>query len=301
MKKTISILLVTVLCLCALTSCSSGRGARVNGVKIDKGVCLYLKEEVKKENREASEEEIEKLTEAKLAEYVAINTEFASRQLSLTSTQKHNLSQLINAIWTRFGQHYTEIGVTKQDVTKVETEKAAKDAVMVSYYAEKGGTEPLSEAELKSFFESNYIAFRSITGYFTTVDDNGSAVPLSDAEREQLVQSFQNAATAVNGGQALEDVARKLPNATVEADTVVRFKGNEEKDQKFFQNVVAIETGQAGVFTVEDYIFLVVRDDINENDGFLFSQYRTDCLRTLRGEAFQKVVDGWASQYTVTK
>ncbi len=301
MKKSISILLVTVLCLCALTSCSSGRGVRVNDVKVNEGVCLYLREEAKKENKEASEEELEQKMAEKLAEYVAINTEFASRKLSLTPLQKHNLSQSVNALWSVFGEYYTSIGVTKQDITKVETEKAAKDAVMVAYYAENGGTEPLAETELKSFFESNYIAFRSITGYFTTVDDNGSAVPLSEEERAQLVQSFQNEAASMNGGVPLEDAARKLPNTTVDTDTVVHYKGTNETDQSFFQHVLEIENDQAGVFTVGDYIFLVAREDINANDGSLFFQYRTDCLKTLRGEAFQKVVDGWASQYTVSK
>lgn len=300
MKKAICAVLAAVLCLCTLSACSSGSGVRVNGTEISKGVYLYFTDEAKKENPDADEAALEEAVNKKISEYVAVNSIYADRGLSLSAEAKMELTQTVNSLWRLFGTYYTELGVTKQDLNNVEASKQYRDALIVDYYA-PDGDEPIAEETLKTYFNQNYIAFKSITGFLTTADNDGNAVPLSDAEKTALTTSFNNIANAVNGGSSIEEQANAVDNTIVNTETVVISKADTRYPAEFFTAVAALQNGTAQAFSAGDYIFVVQREDITDEDRDLYSQYRTDCLKMLKGEAFQQVLDGWAAQYPVAE
>ncbi len=300
MKKAICAVLAAVLCLCTLSACSSGSGVRVNGTEISKGVYLYFTDEAKKENPDADEAALKEAVNKKISEYVAVNSIYADRGLSLSAEAKMELTQTVNSLWRLFGTYYTELGVTKQDLNNVEASKQYRDALIVDYYA-PDGDEPIAEETLKTYFNQNYIAFKSITGFLTTADNDGNAVPLSDAEKTALTTSFNNIANAVNGGSSIEEQANAVDNTIVNTETVVISKADTRYPAEFFTAVAALQNGTAQAFSAGDYIFVVQREDITDEDRDLYSQYRTDCLKMLKGEAFQQVLDGWAAQYPVAE
>lgn len=300
MKKAICAVLAAVLCLCTLSACSSGSGVRVNGTEISKGVYLYFTDEAKKENPDADEAALKEAVNKKISEYVAVNSIYADRGLSLSAEAKMELTQTVNSLWRLFGTYYTELGVTKQDLNNVEASKQYRDALIVDYYA-PDGDEPIAEETLKTYFNQNYIAFKSITGFLTTADNDGNAVPLSDAEKTALTTSFNNIANAVNGGSSIEEQANAVDNTIVNTETVVISKADTRYPAEFFTAVAALQNGTAQAFSAGDYIFVVQREDITDEDRDLYSQYRTDCLKMLKGEAFQQVLDGWAKLYPVSE
>ena len=300
MKKTICAVLAAVLCLCALSACSRGSGVSVNGTEISKGVYLYFADEAKKENPDADEAALKTAVNQMISEYVAVNSIYADRGLSLSAEAKMELTQTVNSLWRLFGTYYTELGVTKQDLNNVEANKQYRDALIVDYYA-PDGDEPIAEETLKTYFNQNYIAFKNITGFLTTVDNDGNAVPLSDAEKTALTTSFTNIANAVNGGSSIEEQANALDNTIVNTETVVVSKADTRYPAEFFTAVAAIPNGTAKAFTAGDYIFVVQREDITDEDRDLYSQYRTDCLKMLKGEAFEQVLAGWAKLYPVSE
>lgn len=300
MKKAICAVLAAVLCLCTLSACSSGSGVRVNGTEISKGVYLYFTDEAKKENPDADEAALKEAVNKKISEYVAVNSIYADRGLSLSAEAKMELTQTVNSLWRLFGTYYTELGVTKQDLNNVEASEQYRDALIVDYYA-PDGDEPIAEETLKTYFNQNYIAFKSITGFLTTADNDGNAVPLSDAEKAALTTSFNNIANAINGGSSIEEQANAVDNTIVNTETVVISKADTRYPAEFFTAVAAIQNGTAQAFSAGDYIFVVQREDITDEDRDLYSQYRTDCLKMLKGEAFQQVLDGWAAQYPVAE
>ena len=65
----------------------------------------------------------------------------------------------------------------------------------------------------------------------------------------------------------------------------------------FFDNVKGIEVGTAGSFTVGDYIFTVTRADITSDE--LFNEYKSDCLKAMKGEEFEKIIEAWTAAYSV--
>lgn len=300
MKRIIGVCAALLLVLAALPACGSDAGAKVNGSPVGEGVCLYFDDLARSENPDADEAGIAQASNEKIAEYVAVNSAFASRGLALTTQQKAEVSQTVNDLWRLFGNYYTDLGVTKQDLWKVETSKAYKDAVMVDYYA-ADGDEPVDEATLQAYFSENYIAFQSITGFLTTADDSGNAVALSDTERTNLITSFENMASAIAGGSSIAEEAAKANNTISNTETVVVSRADENYSDAFFEHVFAMENNTTSVFTDGDYVFLVLREDIADADRNLFADYRTDCLKTLKGADFDAVVADWAQSYPVER
>ncbi len=300
MKRIIGVCAALLLVLAALPACGSDAGAKVNGSPVGEGVCLYFDDLARSENPEADEAGVAQASNEKIAEYVAVNSAFASRGLALTTQQKAEVSQTVNDLWRLFGNYYTDLGVTKQDLWKVETSKAYKDAVMVDYYA-ADGDEPVDEATLQAYFGENYIAFQSITGFLTTADDSGNAVALSDTERTNLITSFENMASAIAGGSSIAEEAAKANNTISNTETVVVSRADENYSDAFFEHVFAMENNTTSVFTDGDYVFLVLREDIADADRNLFADYRTDCLKMLKGADFDAVVADWAQSYPVER
>lgn len=298
MKKSFICVLCLMLCLCMLSACTSRGALTVNGTQIDKGVVRYFTDAARQEQPDAEEAVVEAAAHRKIAVYVAVNSAFADRGLSLSASKKAEISQTVNAKWRLFGTYYAELGVSKQDLMKIETSMGYKDAVLADYYA-ADGDEPIAEDTLRTYFTENYIAFQSVTGFLTTVDNNGDSAPLSDSERQRLITIFENSASAVNAGGTIAEQAAKLENVTANTETVVAVRGDTNYPEDFFSQVSAIENGTAKTFVTGDYIFLVQRENLTDESRNLFSTYRLDCLKTLKGEAFEKVLTAWAENYTV--
>ena len=299
MKKAICMMLAGVFCLLSLCACTRRASVSVNGTPIGEGVAAYFVDAARQALPDATEEEQTAEAHRQIAEYVAVNSAFSERNLALTTAVKADVSQSVNNLWRLFGGYYTALGVTKQDLLLVETSKAYKDAVMADYYA-PDGDEPVSEETLKAYFNENYVAFKSVTGFLTTADDSGNAVTLSDADKHRLTAQFEKSAAAINGGSSVEEQASAIENTTANTETVVVHRDNPNYPDGFFAQVSGIENGTAQSFVLGEYIFLIQREDITDADRNLFATYRTDCLRTLKGAAFETVLQAWSAAYTVT-
>lgn len=298
LKKCISLGFCVLLCVCALTSCAPRGTLTVNGTRIDKGIVRYFTDAARQEQPDADAQTLEAAAHQKIAAYVAINSAFAERGLQLTTGEKSKVSQNVNAKWRLFGTYYTELGVSKQDLMKIETSQGYKDAVLADYYG-VDGDEPIAEDTLRRYFAENYIAFQSVTGFLTTADNNGDSVPLSDTEKQRLLTVFENSASAVNAGGTVAEQTAKLENVTANTETVVLARDNTQYPTDFFTQVTAMENGTAKAFVLGDYIFLVQRENLTDESRNLFSEYRLNCLKTLKGEAFEAVLAAWTESYSI--
>lgn len=298
MKRTA--LALAALLLLAACGCGRQSGATVAGTKIDAQVCRYFDDCARQEAPDASEAEQTAAADAMLSEYVAVNSAFASRGLQLTAQQKAAVSQTVNDLWRLFGDYYAELGVTKQTLWKTQTSEAYREALLLDYYA-PDGDEPVSEDALRTYFGENYVAFQSITGFLVTADDSGNAVALDDSARAQLLSSFEAMASAVSGGSSVAAQAAKAENTISNPETVVVARGDPAYSDAFFAHIFAMENGTTSVFTDGDYVFLVLRENIADPERDLFADHRTDCLETLKGEAFDAVLQTWAQSYPVER
>ncbi len=291
MKKLISLILVAIMVL-SLASCTISK-VKVNGTKIDNEIYTYFELLAEKgEDGEASENAI--LNE--ISRYVAINSEFHNRGLALDSNIKAEVSAHVNDLWHLYGSFYEENGISKQTIYKIELSSAYKDVLLTDYYAEDGD-KPVTEEEIKKYFEDNYAAIRYVTGYLFNVDDNGISTAMSTAEKDKITNSFKSVAEMVSEGSSVEEAVGSLGENTEVRDTVINAFSDGTFPEGFWNAVKGVEKGKTEVIAVGDYIFLVNRVDIFSEEYGYYNTYRTDCLKKMKGEEFSAVVDTWAENY----
>lgn len=291
MKKIISLILVAVMVL-SLASCSPTK-VKVNGTKIANEVYAYFETHAEKnENGKVSEGAILK----DISRYVAINSEFLNRGLTLDSAMKSDVSTRVNDLWHLYGSYYTENDISKQTVYKIELSNAYEEVLLADYYS-ADGDHPVTEDDIKKYFGENYAAIRFVTGYLFNIDDNGATLPMTDAEKTKLTNSFKAVAEMVAEGTSVEEAVGSLGENTEVRDTVINAFSDGTFPEGFWNKVKEIEIGKTEVFTVGDYIFLVNRVDIFSEEYGYYNTYRTDCLKRMKGEEFSAVVDKWAENY----
>lgn len=284
MKKVISLFLVTIICIMSFSSCSGPARVKVNGTKIDNEVYAYF---------EDMYDEDEAKTKNAISRYVTINSEFNNRNLTLTPAQKSSLSTKVDALWHLYGIHYEKLGVSKATIYKIETSKYYEDALLDYYYGE-GGVEPVSEDELKMYFKSHYVAVSYATEYLFNVDEAGEMVPMTDNEKAAIINGFANAEGLVNTGTSIEGATSKdIHQAIINSTSDTTFPAG------FFKEVANIKVGAASTVVLDDYAFLVQRIDVFDKTYNYYDSYRTQCLRELKGDAFDKMVDQWSQSYKV--
>lgn len=284
MKKVISLFLVAAVCVLSFASCSGPAKVRVNGTKIDNEVYKYFKD-----LHDDNEPQMEKA----ISRYVTINSEFNNRNLTLTPAQKSDLSADVDDLWHLYGIHYQDLGISKQTVYKIETSKVYED-VLLDYYYGQGGVEPVSENELKRYFKANYIAISYATEYLFNIDETGATVSMTDTEKATIINSFAKSEGLVNTGTPIEGATDKeVHNALINSSYDGSFPSG------FYKEVANVKVGSASTIVLNDYAFLVHRIDVFDETYDYYSSYRTQCLRELKGDAFDQMVNQWSQSYKV--
>lgn len=312
MKKVVSLFIVISIILTLFASCTKDSLPKlsVNGTPVDYEVYLYFQDLLKKSYKDA---ELDKAVKAEISRYVAINSEFENRNLSLTKSQRAELSTTVNDLWHLFGNHYNDIGVSKQTIYKIERSKEYEISLLVNYYG-VDGVSPVSEEDLMKYFSDNYCAIRYVVGYLFDVDENGANVPLSAENRNKLIETYNSVATMVNESVAdkpkddesvemidtsLENAVGVLGDSTEIHDALVNSFSDGTFPTGFFEAVKNIEINKTATVVIGDYIFLVKKVDAFSNNYRYYDSYRDECLKKMKGEEFSKIIDGWAKNYIV--
>ena len=281
MKKVLSLFLVCVIFALTLSSCTK---ARVNGIKIDDEVYYYF-EDLHKGNKVQ--------IDTAISRYVAINSEFESHNLTLTSAQKSELSKSVNELWSLYSTYYTELGISKPTIYKIETSKLYED-VLLDYYYGTNGVYPVNEDEIKAYFKEHYIAIHFATEYLFNIDENGATVPMSDAERSAIISRFNHSSDLIITGTAIELATDKETHTTI-----INSFYDGTFPSGFYREVARLEVNSATTIILSDYAFLVQRIDVFDKTYNYYETYRTQCLRDLKGSDFNAMVEKWAQNYKV--
>ena len=284
MKKVVALILVAVICVVSLASCSGPAKVKVNGTKIDNEVYAYFEDLY-----DGNENEITKA----ISRYVTINSEFAKRNLKLTPVQKSNLSLRVDDLWHLYGVHYTKKDISRQTIYKIETSKVYEETLLDYYYGQ-GGVEPVSEETIKKHFKSNYIAISFATGYLFNIDETGATVPMTDSEKAVVINDFAKSEALINTGTPIESST----NYDVR-NTIINSSYDGTFPSGFYKEVSTISVGSARTVSLDDYVFLVQRIDVFDETYGYYEEYRTECLRSLKGEEFDKMIDQWSQSYKV--
>lgn len=289
MKK-FTALLLAVLLIFPLSACGNRKKTAliIAGTEINSEIFTYFLDKVISRPIEYNLPENPMKADLKQAaideckKYLAANTAFRDMGLTLTSSEKVEISQTVNDYWVRFENHYKSIGVSKQTLTKILTAEAYEDAVFAAEY-DKGTDNAAEEAVLQNYFYENYISFRNVCAYFTSAD---GTTPMTRQEKNQLVQSIN--ALASNAGTDVEKFAELALAAGYSlSDSVLLKKGTEGYPDGFFEKVADQKDGTVQVITYDECIFIVWKENLREKGESVYVNYRSVCINDLYSEQAQ--------------
>ncbi len=300
MKRIISVLLAALILLSA-AGCTSGKTTAliISGTEIDSEIFTYYLDKVIHRPTDyglAEHPEKKLLRQAVIDEckkYVAINTSFRDKGLSLSSADKVEISQNVNNFWIRFESHYNEIGVSKQTLTKIMTADAYEDAIFTATY-DKGTDDAEAEKQLKDYFYSNYVSFRTVCAYFTAPD--GSA--MSQANKIALVESFRTLAsgTAVDPDALSQTVA--AAGYTL-SDSIILKKNSDGYPTGFFEKVYTQSNGTVQILEYDECVFAVMKENLEAKGDAVYANYRTSCISDLYSGASENEIRNYMKNLTV--
>ena len=300
MKKTIAALLA-VLLLFSLASCTSSKKTAliISGTEIDSEIFTYYLDKIihrpadyglaenpeKKLLRQTAIDECKK--------YVAVNTSFRDKGLSLSAADKVEISDNVNYFWVRFEKHYDEIGVSKQTLTKIMTCNAYEDAIFTATY-DRGIENAAAEKELTDYFYSNYVSFRTVCAYFTAPD--GTA--MSQADKIALVESFGTLArnTAVDEQEFSKTVT--AAGYTL-SDSIILKKNSDGYPAGFFEKVYAQANGTVQILEYDECVFAVMKESLESKGEAVYVNYRTSCINDLYSDASEDEIKNYMETLTV--
>ena len=303
MKKTaLALVLILILSLCA---CSKGENypITVNGTGINEEIFRYFIDTAMSENPDASREEITEIVTEKAIRYVALNTTFEAFRLSLSPAQEYAVSEKVNALWNVFGTYYEKAGVSKETFLKIHMNEAYTETLRLFYF-DKNGVTPFPEEEMKAYFSENYVAFKLIKGFLFTSDVYGNMIEYTPEEQNVIYERYEHAVEQIKKGTSIEIMYASLAETDQiieqELNTQVITRGDLHYPADFYDAVLSIEEGEAGVYLFDDYIYLISRIELFGTDE-LFEKYRLECLEILTEEPLQQQINIMCNEFTAIR
>lgn len=301
MKKFIAAALAVIIML-SLCSCSAKKETAlvISGAEISNEVFIYFLDKVIQRPEDynltdkASKDDIKQAAVNECKEYVAANTEFRNIGLSLSAADKVTISDNVNNFWVRFQNHYNEIGISKQTLTKIFTAQAYEDAIFTATY-DRGISNKAAEEELTDYFYSNYVCFRTVCAYFTSAD---GTTEMSQLEKNELIATFEKLKA-----DAGEDVQKFSDTVTAAgytlSDSILLKKGSNGYPEGFYEKVYDQKDGTVEIIIESDCVFAVWKENLKEKGESVYAGYRSSCISDLYSAQAQAKTDEQISAMTV--
>lgn len=300
MKK-ITALFLAVMILFSLTACSGKKKTAlvIAGTEINSEIFTYYLDKVCNSpsdyglSQNPSDSDLKNAATQECKKYLASNTKFSEGGLSLTASQKVEISQNVNNYWIRFENHYNKIGVSKQTLTKIFTSDTYKDALFSSQY-DKGTGDAEAEAVLQDYFYKNYISFRSVCVYFTKPDGN----PMTQLEKTQLLSAVDT--LAANPGTDVEKFAETVQAAGYSlSDSVLLKKGTSTYPDGFYDKVADQEDNTVQTITYDECVFVVWKENLKEKGESIYHSYRSSCINDLYYDEYETALNEYLAALEV--
>lgn len=303
MKRILCAVTALTLFITLLTACGGPRTAlSIGGAQISSEIYTYYYDLVKRSPKTYPGDARENAVNL-CKEYVAVNTLAAELSLSLQTKQEASASAWVNQQWKFFSSYYTSLGISKQALMKVRENEERRKLLLDAYYG-ADGLQPVADEELKAYFSSHFVVFKSINGYLTDTNDVGEPVALSDERVAEIKQQFNTMADNIRNGTSIEEVNTKYLEAQKSAAggelaASVIDGQNTDYPEGFYEQVAAMKNGDVKVITLSTFIYVVQKMDALGDEGSYFTQYRTDVLQSMKGEDFEKLLQERENSFEV--
>ena len=224
------------------------------------------------------------------ARFVAINSELHNRGVALTPLHKARVAERTSFLWRVYGNYYMARGISKEVLALGQTGLAAWDQLFLALY-DTGGAREVPEEDIEEFFYDNFVAFEGIWLFFTVTEADGTEREMTITERDNLLEAVRALAAQVNADDgpsffeaAQDDDFAGMINYAVPSFYVI------ERDAHFEQ-IRGLNTEQVSVLTFDESLIIGRGIDMRESPEEYFYVYRTESLRALMGEEFERLLE----------
>lgn len=129
-------------------------------------------------------------------DYAAVVTQFDSLGLSLTEDETKEISDQVSSMWDGYGELYESLGISKESAKLVYLAQKM-DEKLFDYYYGAEGTEAVSDSDLESYVNENYLRYKVISIQKSTNEDETAAAE-EDKESEALRDEYLAKAEGVD-------------------------------------------------------------------------------------------------------
>lgn len=208
---------------------------------------------------------------------------------------------------------YLPLGFNNEHFSSVYTDMMLNQrSTFFGLYGE-GGPKAVSAADVRKYFDDNYLSYKIISVPLTKTDSDSKTVALTDDEKAAKLKKLNEYLTVCNdkGFEAAMDAYNK-DNAK-EGDTVEVTKDEDNRidddatamDEKLAKAVRSVEVGKAKIVEYggddenpNTTAALIMRLDIN-NPGELFDDSKESILISMKSEEFEKAVKDAAAKLDI--
>ncbi|MBR5437968.1 MAG: hypothetical protein IKV21_03520 [Clostridia bacterium] len=309
MKKLITLSAVIIL-LFTFASCGKEEHPYVyEDNAVTEGLYNYYKSKVTSSPEEYSataddSASIDKAVKQCCSEYLAAIKLMEDEGIVLSSEFKRLAAENTENIWSLFSAYYNSIGVTKQDITRVQTHESRMLQLLDHFYGAEG-KEPVKEMDMKERFVEMYVGFKAIEGSLTRTNDKGEIVPLTEKETKEAETLFSSMAKSINEGTAsIDDLNVEYNDSmgiivTSPLSVLLTKEGDPMYDDGFFSEVKSITHGRAKAVKSGDCIYVIERQTIATDDEDAFMTYRSEVLQDMRMGKIEKKLEKLISKMEI--
>ncbi|MFR2563033.1 MAG: hypothetical protein ACLS8R_10395, partial [Anaeromassilibacillus sp.] len=212
--------------------------------------------------------------------------------LSLTEDELQQVSDQTDSFWGSISTAMTEYGVAKSSFNLAYADYYTKFTKVFDATYGPGGTEEVSDEDVKDYYLTNYKAFSYV---MAPIIDMTTGASLSDDELSQLDTEFKGYASQINDGSMTIQDAADAYKASSGDDTVqvytdaADFSGETASyPLEFGTELDTAENGKASVIDGQG-LYKVLLGGRHQRDRRCISDEtsRTSILQTMKQEEFQ--------------
>ena len=233
---------------------------------------------------------------------LVIDDKMKELNISLTEDELQQVSDQTDSYWGSISTAMTEYGVAKSSFNLAYADYYTK--VFDAIYG-KGGTQEVSDADVKDYYVTNYMAFSYV---LAPIIDMTTGTNLSEDELSQLDTEFKDYAAKINDGSMTAQEAADAYKTSSGDDTVqlytdaANFNGETSSyPEEFGTSLKSMKDGECRIVEVQGlYKVLLVKDDVTATAENKISDEasRTAILQNMKQEEFKQMIDEAADGYS---
>lgn len=229
--------------------------------------------------------------------YLAIEQKFDEMGLVVEEASQKSIDTTAESNYAYLDQYYEyeDKGFGVESYKKLQLNQYKSTSIFNKIYGE-GGTEEVSDDELKDVFYSDYAKVFYIPVNTTEETADGGETSRDqediDADIEMLTERLQN-------GDDIQDIfddyfanEETIPDAT-QYYAIVK-KGDSQTPQDILDFAFDSEIGEVGTSIDSTATFVLQKMDITESEED-FTNYRSSLLSDLKSDEFNAKIDEWAA------